>query len=158
MNEIMGITLELENCESIYISRSNIGDIWIKNIRSDIGRRAANSISKMQCCDEVLIELFPSANVSYSSFGERSNKTVFQRITQYPDICVIDVHYSDGASDKIETPWCSAGENNDNQESYIAHTGHLYIGISEGKKLEDLLPTKYAEDDATAAMCRELYT
>ena len=141
MKEVKSITLVLENCEDIPISKEHIGSFYCKDITATISRTACNSISKEQYCGEFYLEIHKNADRHYSIFGAESDETVFKRLA-YPDITGINIIYEDDTAEYCIMPWKDAdstGCNNEYQTSHVSKSGNMHICISRDKSIENMV-------------------
>lgn len=141
MQEVKSITIVLENCEEIPISKEHIGSFHCKDITTAIARTSCNSISKEQYCEEFYLEIHKNADRHYSSFGTESDETVFKRLA-YPDITGINITYEDDTAEYCIMPWKdgdSTGCNNEYQTSHVSKSGNMHICICRDKSIEDMV-------------------
>lgn len=141
MKRVKSITLVLENCEDIPISKEHIGSFYCEGITATIARISRNSIAKEQCCEEFYLEIHKNADRYYSSFGGESDETVFKRLAS-PDITAISVTYEDDTTEYCFVPWKDADRtrcNNEYQTSCVSKSGNMHICISRDKSVEDII-------------------
>ena len=55
--KIKEIVFTLENCDTITIPGQYIGDICLKDFKTELSRQALNSIDKMDICEHFFIEI-----------------------------------------------------------------------------------------------------
>ena len=145
MSYVKKIDLVLENCEVITIDAENIGWCDIRNIQFSIWGNSCK-IEDFSSCEELIVELYPKANIEYMPFGpyapvgEMSKKEkAFDRLMRYNDITSCIVTYDDRKSE-IYVPWEDddmSGESNKLQSHYLSKNGALYIYIgNDGKALD----------------------
>ena len=141
MNEVKSITLVLENCEEISISKEHIGSFYCKDITATIARIACNSIAKEQYCGEFYLEIDKDADRPYSVFEIERDKTVFERLA-CPDITGISIKYEDDTTEYCIMPWKDAdrsGWSSAYQTSCVSKSGNMHICISRDKLIEDIV-------------------
>ena len=69
----------------------------------------------------------------YEWLGERSQETIFQRLSR-PDITAVELYYEDGTSDYIVTPWNGENEwENRNQTIAVGQDGTVYVLVSQSR-------------------------
>lgn len=132
MQGVKSIELVLENCESIKFLPEQIGIFCCNNIVAQVARVACNSISKHLICEWMCIEIYSAANQKYTSFGQESEDTAFDRLMKFGDITAVEVTYEDGSVDYILVPWNDENDySNKYQTSYITEDNSLHILVSK---------------------------
>ena len=135
MKDVKSIGFGFENCEYFSIDAKYFGAFQLSDINTRIQRVACNSISRVDCVDSVVMEIFSEGNGEYlSGFGDEKVK-FFDRIVAYNDITSITVIYDD---DSEETYWVNykeevedqLGSPNVYQQTEMNKFGDLYLVIS----------------------------
>lgn len=138
--KIKKLTFIMENCEVIEIDGKYIGEFYCGKIKEKISRIGINGFGMWKECGEFYVEIHKDANQVYKELGVTK---AFERLSEYPDICHIEIEFDEPASIvKYSLKWEGEFDSaNIIQDSYISEKGHLYIKV--GKK--DLF--KYFRDD-----------
>ena len=135
MKDVKSIGFGFENCEYFSIDAKYFGAFQLSDINTRIQRVACNSISRVDCVDSVVMEIFSEGNGEYlSGFGDEKVK-FFDRIVTYNDITSITVIFDD---DSEETYWVNykeevedqLGSPNVYQQTEMNKFGDLYLVIS----------------------------
>lgn len=152
--KIKKIVFTLENCDTITIPGQYIGDICLKDFKTELSRQALNSIDKMDICEHFFIEIHKFANTSDYAFSEDSNSfkddpyNKFDRLHKYHDITYITITLFDYKNKEYSyeyfVPYLEEregvlGSPNIYQSSYISDLGHLYLLIDPELKIDDVL-------------------
>lgn len=80
MKKIKSISLVLENSEMICLKRSEFRDLDIQEISQDVFQ-VGKEMFELDSFDYASFTLNAVANHTYNSFGEVSEKTIFDRLT-----------------------------------------------------------------------------
>ena len=160
-NRIKKITFYTENCEAITVPGKYIGEFSVSEIKREITRVAMNAIQDCTMCD--------------LSFGIPELKTtVFDRLTEFDDITVIEfelvddaVYYGKKDSDNTNTVkyqyqvnWDSKDMNdtvNRNQHSLVSKNGWLYIVISADSTVENIFDQEEINSPEYPELVTHLY-
>ncbi len=132
---IKQLVIELENCETIYVSTNNVGTLELNDIKRGIFRYNSKYINNTYQSDELYIEIlnptsFKVSSLMYSENEERPS--CLERILQYPDITSITIIYDDDKEESISVLWDYEDEcNNSYQKAQVSKEGNLHILISE---------------------------
>lgn len=130
------IEIVLENCEVIPLAPGDLCRFWLDDISfslciNTIGQK--KYVSKTQSCRELLFALPKQTDRHYEWLGERSQETIFQRLSR-PDITAVELSYEDGTSDYIVTPWNGETEwENRNQTTVVGQDGTMYVVVSQSR-------------------------
>jgi len=152
-DNIIGIELGHENCESIFIARKNIGYLEIDDIKQKIVRVASNSIKNYQVAKSVQLELHADANtLQTDSFGMNEHLP-FERIMTFNDITDISIHYADGNKEYFVVDY-NEGENegklgadNIHQKAKMNQFGDLFIVIGEKLDIDEEFPDEVINNE-----------
>lgn len=156
-NEIKQVELVFSACDGVMIDQKYLGFFRCDNIRWLARRTAPNSVSKHLYCDTLSLELHKDINQVPDAwdacFDTESDTSVFDRITETPDITAIRLIYEDDSVDYVLVPWDNTDDSryvNTCQQSIVSAPGHLYLCVSRDKKLEDLVDLDSINDEACA--------
>ena len=105
MKTIASIALVMENEEIIYVKKSEIKDLNIAGITSDIVKIGQQMVEVDNVSDfEMILDV--SANHTYNSFGRVSTSTIFDRILDRDALPIVGilVHYATADSRVLYFP------------------------------------------------------
>ena len=167
MNEFNRKCLEsvefvFENCESFEIDVKYIGRFLIDTFSRSIERVACNAVLELITANRLQMEIFSEADEPYPTFGVQE-KTKFQRLTEFSDITHLALKYSDGSEDYIGIFYDEGddagklGACNVRQTQMISKLGNLYIVVDDEKKVEDVFPEEYVNDEREINFSKEMY-
>lgn len=156
-SDIKQVELVFSACDGVMIDKKYLGLFHCDNIRWIARRTAVNSLSKHLYCDSLFLELHKDINQVPDAwdcpFPSGSDTPIFDRIVKTPDITAIRLIYEDDSSDYVLVPWDNTEDNkyvNICQQFIISGPGHLYLCVSCGKKLEDLVDLDSINNEACA--------
>lgn len=145
------ITFVFENCDSIKIEGTYIGDFLVDDIKTSIRRTSINAIHRMDTANTVVIEILKEANKECSDFDQydvdNSRQMTFDRFMKYGDITGIQFELEENPIGTEQSPctkyyyyvnWTGDSKyTNDAQKTCVSPCGNLYIVIADGKEIED---------------------
>ncbi len=156
------IEFTFENCESFEISVKYIGRLMIDTFERTIERVACNAVLELITARNVQMEIFSEADEPYATFGVKE-KTKFQRLTDWNDITHLALKFSDGSEDYIGVLYDEGedagklGACNIRQTQMISKLGNLYLVIDDEKKVDDVFPADYINDEHEINFSKEMY-
>lgn len=140
MKKLKSIILIFENGDSMEIPAKYIRNLYIKRA-SDIieqvyytGKEQGVEVNTYKSKEEIYFIIRESKTLTYKPFDFLDSQTVFDRITEFPDITYITLAYSDESRQMIPVPY-EAEYNDDNKYqsvTYINGFDDLVINIKAG--------------------------
>ena len=104
MKRVVGISLVLENSETICLKNSEIESMCIGDITQSIVL-LNKEMYELDATNRVTLQLSASANHTYNSFGAQSEQTIFDRLTEVDDpISIVMPQYEDGTYRELFIP------------------------------------------------------
>lgn len=147
--KLENLVLIFENCEHVEFGGGYVGEFCIEDIETSIRRTAINSIDVLHIPHVVAIEIQKDGDGCYRIFNSDELRRKFERIKEYNDIANVEFDLVDRAGRithfKYETIWDGEYDNR-YQTVYESVHGHLYIVISDTKRIEDIFPTRVIDD------------
>lgn len=137
--KIKQIDIVFENCEVAVIPVSEIYNYGLADITQYHYMCNSNQDHKGLRAKGFFIIFEDLENLKYIPWGDDPEKSVFERITKYQDICHIDIIYSNGKNEYITVPWGSKDHyHNAFQIIRKLKSGRYEIEIEEGWNLTKL--------------------
>lgn len=161
---IRSVDLVLEDCEVITIEGKYIGDFYLGDIRQEIARMACNHIGIEEICHSFRMEIHKDADKDDEWFGSKRN--VFKRLQEYDDITLVTVRlydqYAEEPEEDIEKHyllhWDGDSEyENENQKSFVANTGWLYLVVEKDKTIADAFDLDLINDEEHADFVASMF-
>lgn len=164
MSRLKSITFVLESCERITISGKYVGWFLVDDIKTSFSRMATNWVGKQDVTKTFAIEIHKGANIERYPFDNMASAiktTVFNRLTQYPDIThigfVLEEESLDSDGNEIvreeeyyySVEWVSTEQRfdiNKAQKNYISKCGNMYIVIAEDAEIGDYFDLEEIND------------
>lgn len=143
---LSSITLTFENCETMEIPATVLGNFGISGIIDSITRMAYNSILKYKVANSILIEISREAlNLNLRASFDIEGVYNTPRYMRYDDITSITVTYLDESGneifDKYLVPWeDSDDQTNPNQNTLInSNKDTLIVICKDAKEAEETI-------------------
>lgn len=161
VKHVKSIEFAFENCEYFTIDAKYFGALWLSGINTCIQRIACNSISKMECVDDIAMMIFSEGDDKYTFFREDSDMTKFNRLNTWKDISSITVIYDDDSKEEYYVEYedeveGQLGSNNILQRNYMNKFGDLYIVISKKKAFSDFFDDDEMDDEDTIKFAKDM--
>lgn len=138
MKKLNSIHLGLENCEVFEFKAEDINYISLIDISKAIVY-SSDYLTEYNNCEELILELKPSANVLESNItGIDNDELPFKRIASWRDIVLVECFYDDGTSVTVYVPYYSKRnyEMNEYQSTELIDNGNLRIAVSKKVKAD----------------------
>lgn len=104
MKNITGITMLLENMETIHLRMDEVEDLHMEDISEQIVCVNGDFLNA-KAARGLVMKLSVQANHTYNAFGVPSAQPIFQRLMEVDDpVVLFEFAYDDGTDEKIFLP------------------------------------------------------
>ena len=137
MKELKGVELTLENCEFVKVPVSKISYMTLEGITRELTKHYyTDKVSEDDYCSHFNIEIKnPKEIKAYNGLGE--TVTVYEMLTEYPDITVVTLVYEDGSEEDYRVEFSEGSYNDYQHTNYLERIDELHIVVDKDFDSED---------------------
>lgn len=131
MRELSHVELTLENCEFVKVPVSKISYMALEGITRNLTKHYySNNVLEAEYCSHFNIEIKnPKEIKAYNGMGE--TVTVYEMLTEYPDITVVTLVYEDGSEEDYRVEFSEGSYNDYQHTNYDEEKGELNIIVDK---------------------------
>lgn len=137
MSELNRVELTLENCEFVKVPVSKISYMSLEGITRELTKHYyTDNVTEDEYCSHFNIEIKnPKEIKAYNGLGE--TVTVYEMLTEYPDITVVTLVYEDGSEEDYRVEFSEGSYNDYQYTKYDEEEEELSIIVDKDFDSED---------------------